>query len=101
MNGALEKFLMKAAGGAGKGLGMAKGAAQWAAKEHPVATGIGAGAAGLGGAAAAGAFDDDDSLEGILARAKKKAGGLMDDAGEFVDDAGDGIQGLLKRLGIS
>ncbi len=93
MNGALEKFLMKAAGGAGKGLGMAKGAAQWAAKEHPIAAGIGAGAAGLGAAKAGGAFDDDDSLEGILDRAKKKAGGLMDDAGE-------GIEGLLERLGL-
>ncbi len=55
-----------------------------------------AGAVGAGGAGALLADelgDDDDSLEGILNRGKKKLGGLADDAGE-------GIQDLLKRLGI-
>ncbi len=87
---ALEKFLMKTAGAAGKGIGAAK----WAAKEHPIATGIAGGGAALGaGAGIADALEDDDSLEGLLSRGKKKVGGLMDDAGE-------GIEGLLARLGL-
>ncbi len=50
----LEKFLAKAAQGAGK----VKGGAQWAMKEHPMATG-----AALGGAGTAMALGDDDGDE--------------------------------------
>lgn len=49
MNAMLEKYMMKMAGGAGKGMGYAKGAAEHVAKKHPMAAGaaLGAGAMGL------------------------------------------------------
>ncbi len=64
-----------------------------AVKNNPIKTGLGVGAAGMGAAELGGAFDDDDSLEGLLNRGKKKLGGL-------VDDGEDGLHDLLKRLGI-
>ncbi len=61
MNKMLEKYLMKAAGGLGKGVGYAKGAGEWAAKEHPMASGLALG--GAGGLALGGDGDDDDDMK--------------------------------------
>lgn len=84
----LEKYLMKAA----KGLGKAKGAAQWAGKEHPYATGAAA-AAGVGAGAHHAMSDDDDGIEGHLHRAKQKLSGLLEEGDE-------GIHHLLKKIGL-
>ncbi len=82
MNPMLKKYLEKASMTAGKvGEGI---------KAHPYAT-IGAGAAGA--AAHHAMSDDDDGLEGALHSAKDKLGGL-------VDEGGDAIHHLLRKMGL-
>lgn len=78
MGGALEKYLMKAAGGLGKGVGMAKGAGEWAMREHPMASGALAGGLGTMGLQKALADDPEEN--------------------EHPDEEED--MSLLKRLGI-
>ncbi len=68
-----ERILEDLAGLLGKGAGKAKGAAQWAAKEHPMATGAALGAGGMA------ALDGDD---------------------QEPDNDDDDVKSLLQKLGI-
>ncbi len=68
-------------------------AGEWA-QENPYKTVGGAVGLGAGGALAAHELgDDDDSLDALLGRAKKKVHG-------YADQAESGIGDLLKKLGL-